>query len=54
MANFEQQLQEIELDYDRMLEEIEELDPEILFSVVPGSRLHDRINSPLADDSDDI
>ncbi len=54
MSNFEQQLQEIELDYDRMLEEIEELDPEILFSVVPGSRLHSRINNPMADDIDDI
>ncbi|MDJ0831943.1 MAG: hypothetical protein QNJ69_00375 [Gammaproteobacteria bacterium] len=54
MSQFEQQLHEIELDYDRMLEEIEELDPEILFSVVPGSRLHDIINNPTTEDIDDI
>lgn len=50
MANFDQQLHEIELDFDRMLEEIEELDPEILFSVVPGSRLHNKLNNPITDD----
>ncbi len=50
MENFDQQLHEIELDFDRMLEEIEELDPEILFSVVPGSRLHHKLNNPITDD----
>lgn len=34
--------------YVQMMKEIESIDLDILYSIVPGSRLHDIINNPVA------
>ena len=52
MSDILDQLADIDLDDARKLKQIEELDPDNLFFVVPGSRLHDIINDPAIEDKD--
>ena len=53
MSNFEKPSTEIDLDDAVKLKQIEELDPDNLFFVVPGSRLHDIIHDPAAREIDE-
>ncbi len=39
--------------YDRLMQEVEKTDANILSSVVPGSRLHDIINNPVTEGIDE-
>ena len=48
MSKYEQQNLDTARHYDQMMKEIESIDLNILYSVVPGSRLHDIINNPVA------
>ena len=43
MAKYHNQL--LESDLDHMVEEIEKFDPNLAFSVVPGSRLHKKFST---------
>jgi hypothetical protein len=36
-----------------MIEEIKSVDPDILFSLVPGSRLHEKIHNPVTEGIDE-
>jgi hypothetical protein len=53
MSRYEQQILETEKHYDAMMKEIEQVDPDILHSVVPGSRLHKYINNPVTEGIDE-
>ena len=53
MTHFEAQVLETERRYDRMIREIEQHDPNVLNSVVPGSRLHDIIHNPVTEGIDE-
>jgi hypothetical protein len=52
MTTNEKQISDSELHYRQMMEQIEDFDPEILFSVVPGSRLQQHIYNPITDGID--
>ena len=53
MSAYEQQNLETERRYDRLMQEIEKQDPNILSSVVPGSRLHEIIHNPITEGIDE-
>ena len=53
MSPRERQLLETERHYDSMMKEIESIDPNILYSVVPGSQLHQRIHNPVSEGIDE-
>lgn len=53
MSRYEMQIQETGKYYDRLIREIEKQDPNILSSVVPGSRLHQIIHNPVTEGIDE-
>lgn len=53
MTAYEKQVLETEQHYDRMMQEIEQFDPNVMFSVVPGSQLHQHINNPVTESIDE-
>jgi hypothetical protein len=53
MSNDELQIQNTDRNYDRMIREIEQQDPNVLNSVVEGSRLHRVIHSPVTEGIDE-
>lgn len=53
MTAYEKQIHETELHYNQMMQQIEDIDPNILYSVVPGSKLHPHINNPLTEGIDE-
>jgi hypothetical protein len=52
MTTNEKQIQDTEVHYDQMMKQIEDFDPQILFSVVPGSRLQQHIYNPITEGID--
>ena len=46
MSKCEARMLDSELRYDHLIKQIEELDPNISYSVVPGSRLHKKLLNP--------
>ena len=53
MSRFEMQLLEAERRFDDQIREIERNDPNVLNSVVPGSRLHEVIHNPVTEGIDE-
>lgn len=53
MPKYEQQVLDSDLHYDKMMKEIESIDPNFLHSVVPGSRLYEIINTPVTEGIDE-
>ena len=53
MSAYELQILETGRRYDTMIREIEGQDPNILRSVVPGSRLHEVIHNPVTEGIDE-
>ena len=53
MTRQEQQMLDTARHYDTMMQEIEKVDPNILYSVVPGSRLHEKIHNPITEGIDE-
>jgi hypothetical protein len=53
MTLYEKQILDTERHYDQMMSEIEALDPNILYSVVPGSKLHEKIHNPITEGIDE-
>ncbi len=53
MSRFELQMLETERRYDEMIHQIEKEDPNVLTSVVPGSRLHQIIHNPVTEGIDE-
>jgi hypothetical protein len=53
MSNYELQMLETERHYDQMMSDIEAQDPNVLYSVVPGSRLHAIIHNPVTEGIDE-
>ncbi|MGD8931033.1 MAG: hypothetical protein PVI52_00590 [Chromatiales bacterium] len=53
MSGYELQNLETERRYDQLMQEIERQDPNVLSSVVPGSRLHEIIHNPVTEGIDE-
>ncbi len=53
MTRYELQNLETERHCDQMIREIEQNDPNVLSSVVPGSRLHEIIHNPVTERIDE-
>lgn len=53
MTQYETQILETERRYDQMIREIEQEDPSVMSSVVPGSRLHEIIHNPVTEGIDE-
>ncbi len=53
MSGYERQILETERRYDQLIREIERQDPNVLHSVVPGSRLHQIIHNPVTEGIDE-
>lgn len=53
MSVYELQNLETERRYDQLIREIESQDPNVLNSVVPGSRLHEIIHNPVTEGIDE-
>ena len=53
MSKYQQQTLDTDRHYEQMMHEVESIDPNILFSLVPGSRLHEIINNPVTEDTDE-
>ncbi len=53
MSRYELQIQESRRNNDRLVREIENQDPNVLNSVVPGSRLHQIIHNPVTEGTDE-
>ena len=53
MSGYEIQMQETARRYDQLMREIERSDPNVLSSVVPGSRLHEIIHNPVTEGIDE-
>jgi hypothetical protein len=53
MSGYERQILETERRYDQLMSEIEQQDPNVLYSVVPGSRLHEIIHNPVTEGIDE-
>ncbi|MGD8842324.1 MAG: hypothetical protein PVJ83_02525 [Gammaproteobacteria bacterium] len=53
MSGYERQILETERRYDQLMREIERQDPDVLYSVVPGSRLHEIIHNPVTEGIDE-
>ncbi len=53
MSGYERQILETERRYDQLMREIERQDPNVLHSVVPGSRLHELIHNPVTEGIDE-
>jgi hypothetical protein len=53
MSNYEKQIRATEEFYDREMRAVESQGGEILSSVVPGSRLHQKIHNPVTEGIDE-
>ncbi|MDJ0806998.1 MAG: hypothetical protein QNJ78_09215 [Gammaproteobacteria bacterium] len=53
MSRYEYQILETERRYDALIKEVEATDPNVLSSVVPGSRLHEIIHNPVTEGIDE-
>lgn len=53
MSNYEKQIQATEQYYDREMLKIEQRGGEVLSSVVPGSKLHQKIHNPVTEGIDE-
>ncbi|MES9812614.1 MAG: hypothetical protein ACH255_07820 [Candidatus Thiodiazotropha sp.] len=53
MSGYEKQILETERRYDQLMQQIEKEDPNVLHSVVPGSRLHAIIHNPVTEGIDE-
>lgn len=53
MSKYELQMLETGRRYDQLIQEIERHDPNVLYSVVPGSRLHEIIHNPFTEGIDE-
>lgn len=53
MSAYELQILETERRYDQLMQQIEKEDPNVLHSVVPGSRLHAIIHNPVTEGIDE-
>ncbi|MCG8060980.1 MAG: hypothetical protein N0E38_14290 [Candidatus Thiodiazotropha endolucinida] len=53
MSDYEKQILETERRYDQLMQQIEKEDPNVLRSVVPGSRLHEIIHNPVTEGIDE-
>jgi hypothetical protein len=53
MSGYEKQILETERFYDHQIHAIEESGVEVLSSVVPGSRLHEKIHNPIDEGIDE-
>jgi hypothetical protein len=53
MSAYELQILETERRYDQLMQQIEKEDPNVLHSVVPGSRLHEIIHNPVTEGIDE-
>ncbi|MEW8659686.1 MAG: hypothetical protein AB2603_15310 [Candidatus Thiodiazotropha endolucinida] len=53
MSGYEKQILETERRYDQLMQQIEKEDPNVLNSVVPGSRLHEIIHNPVTEGIDE-
>jgi len=53
MSAYEQQILATEQFYDREMRKVEQSGGEILSSVVPGSRLHEKIHNPVTEGIDE-
>ena len=53
MSRYEMQIQETGRYNDQLIREIEKQDPNVLNSVVPGSRLHQIIHNPVTEGIDE-
>lgn len=53
MTPNERQILQTERHYDSMMKEIEAIDPDILYSLVPGSQLHQKIHNPVTEGIDE-
>jgi hypothetical protein len=53
MSAYELQILETERRYDQLIRQIEKEDPNVLHSVVPGSRLHEIIHNPVTEGIDE-
>ena len=53
MSRYEKDNLEHALRSDKMIREIEQSDPNVLSSVVPGSRLHEIIHNPITEGIDE-
>jgi hypothetical protein len=53
MSAYELQILETARRYDELIREVEREDPNVLCSVVPGSRLHSIIHNPVTEGIDE-
>lgn len=53
MSAYERQIRETEQFYDRQMQAVEAQGVEILSSIVPGSRLHEKIHNPIDEGIDE-
>ena len=53
MSRYERDNLETARSSDRMMSDIEQSDPNVLSSVVPGSRLHEVIHNPITEGIDE-
>ena len=53
MSKYEKQIRETAEFYDREMRAVESQGGEILHSVVPGSRLHEKIHNPVTEGIDE-
>ena len=53
MSGYEAQIMETGQYYDQLMSEIERKDSNILSSVVPDSRLHEKIHNPVTEGIDE-
>ena len=53
MSRYEEQVLNTGRRYDELMREIEQRDPDILHSLVPGSRLHEIIHNPVTEGIDE-
>ncbi|MEW8681026.1 MAG: hypothetical protein AB2536_03885 [Candidatus Thiodiazotropha endolucinida] len=53
MSGYEKQILETERRYDQLMQQIEKEDPNVLHSVVSGSRLHEIIHNPVTEGIDE-
>ena len=53
MSRYERDNLELAIRSDMMIREIEQKDPNVLSSVVPGSRLHQIIHNPITEGIDE-
>ena len=53
MSGYKRQILETERRYDQLMAEIERQDSQVLYSVVPGCRLHQILHNPVTEGIDE-